>query len=208
MNPEKQSICRLKQDGLTYSQIGSMFGFSRQRAQQIVSNQRRSAPIDRCSRCGRNDIRIDEHHVSYVPEVKILLCVKCHRVEEFASAFENLANAVRSKFNGLSVVHAVDFFEAFQVSKDTFQKLRKALGLKLIYKGVPWHRVNWSLPTSDLAAVWKVSHNNVNVMRMKYRKFMTIPKPPLYHKPCHDEALAAEKKIADKFFVLAFPSNL
>jgi hypothetical protein len=36
----------------------------------------------KCSQCG-NEGKIEEHHTSYFPEVKIKLCVSCHKKKHY-----------------------------------------------------------------------------------------------------------------------------
>ena len=84
-NEERSNeVRRLKQLGLSYSQIGLEMGFSRQRAQQLVSSTpEHNKEIIKsangiCQKCGNKANTLNVHHINYIPDEHEVLCVSCH----------------------------------------------------------------------------------------------------------------------------------
>lgn len=68
----------LKVSGMTYAEIGTALGVTRQRAQQLL---RITIPEDyerKCQRCGTTAGRLSAHHTDYATDAWELLCLKCH----------------------------------------------------------------------------------------------------------------------------------
>lgn len=76
-----EMVLKLKQMGLSYSQIGRVFGFSHQRAQRYIMQQDKRTNVGSgvCSECGLFSKVVHRHHDSYDnPNDFRLVCIKCH----------------------------------------------------------------------------------------------------------------------------------
>jgi len=74
----------LKIQGKSYSEIGDEFGFSHQRAQQLIAKKPRT---DVCSACGRRSKSLHGHHEDYSKDETVPLCLRCHgKMRVFESA--------------------------------------------------------------------------------------------------------------------------
>lgn len=88
-NPRRDEARAMKQSGMTYAEIGTKFGISRQRAQQLVSptkkrlSELRKATNNKCQLCGKRAKKLEFHHSDYSKEPDKLLCTSCHRGLEY-----------------------------------------------------------------------------------------------------------------------------
>lgn len=135
----KSQVIQLKAQGITYAQIGRTFGFSRQRAQQIIRPNVPAKTI--CEQCGR-PAKTHAHHEKYTPDNDQIkqVCASCHsklRGDALRKILLDQGKPMTSK-------EAADLLG---VSVNWAWRSLKALG---IYKPTPtkhnWQAVNWNLP--------------------------------------------------------------
>jgi DNA-binding transcriptional MerR regulator len=90
-------VKKMKQDGMTYAEIGRLLNISRQRVYQLIvgktHNKKTRDEILICSKCKRKVTRLEKHHPDYRSNNTISLCVKCHQEAHFTSNDE-----IREKF--------------------------------------------------------------------------------------------------------------
>lgn len=79
-NIEKQAR-KLKESGVSYSDIGKQFGVSRQRIQQLMKPD--ISRVGNCADCGIFRIALHFHHTNYLTDDGVLLCQSCHRRRHF-----------------------------------------------------------------------------------------------------------------------------
>ena len=76
-------IFSLKSYGLSYAEIGSKLGVSRQRVQQFAAptkEERRELlerAGNRCEDCGISEVKLDAHHIDYETNEVRIFCVSC-----------------------------------------------------------------------------------------------------------------------------------
>src|ERR1035437_1320738 len=74
-------VMQMLQDGLTYYDVGYVFGISDGAVGIIVRRKLKDMPVpNACQKCGIVG-KTQKHHVSYVPEVIEHLCIVCHENE-------------------------------------------------------------------------------------------------------------------------------
>lgn len=84
-NERKNQARSMKQDGMSYADIGRALGISRQRAQQLLSlphTSRKEFALqkgNRCELCGHPAKKLDAHHNTYAGDPDQLLCTSCHK---------------------------------------------------------------------------------------------------------------------------------
>ena len=87
LSPRREIARSLKTAGKTYQEIGIALGISRQRVQQLVrpTAKEREQIITKCGNkcfiCGKENERLDIHHLDYKTNEAIVLCISCHRKE-------------------------------------------------------------------------------------------------------------------------------
>lgn len=70
---------QLKARGLTHAAVGCALGKSKRTIVRILRpDQRRSG---RCQLCGNASQQVQQHHLDYVANIAVSLCVACHRAQ-------------------------------------------------------------------------------------------------------------------------------
>ncbi|GAI42618.1 unnamed protein product [marine sediment metagenome] len=93
----------------------------------------------KCIRCGSTE-DLQEHHISYVPEIKINLCVGCHNKEHIGHGVGRGAGFSRPELTEIEIkkftrmwtngIHTyADIMEEFKISIGTVYNRSKTLGL-------------------------------------------------------------------------------
>jgi 5-methylcytosine-specific restriction endonuclease McrA len=75
----REEALKLKHIGLTYAQIGRIWGISSQAIVSLI-NPPIKAKVGECSEC-KKPRKLQRHHITYVPEVVELICRPCHRAK-------------------------------------------------------------------------------------------------------------------------------
>ena len=92
-SPRREEARSLKQQGLTYKQVGEHMGITRQRAQQLVAPSLVAKRIirddmgNKCSECGATNTKLELHHPSYKLPAVVLLCTSCHKISDAKLGF-------------------------------------------------------------------------------------------------------------------------
>lgn len=115
---QRDTARKLKQQGLTYAQIGDMMGFSRQRAQQLVrpsgdilrEYQNKAGGI--CENCKGRFKKLEGHHPNYGSDLIIMLCTSCHKT------FDNAIDSAKGTKNGQAKLSDQEVIEIRQKHLD------------------------------------------------------------------------------------------
>lgn len=161
----RDELLKLKQQGLTYAELGDRFGVSRQRVQQLIrTNNPRNG---HCSRCGRYDEHLHEHHKSYSPEVVEMLCVSCHMKTNKGNSKLQRAFA-SSNFQGPVTRQFIR--EQFGCSYASTCNLVKQFKVEAIkQRGLPRKYLDWKLPNVVLAEIWDQWPSRIANLRNWYQ---------------------------------------
>lgn len=171
---ERTEILKLKQSGMTYEQIGSQLGLTRQRAMQLMNGDEGLNLVGSCQDCGRHT-KLQRHHESYWPEQVVRLCQPCHgrrhvgkfmrhkKVIDLLPSNASLTKAALAKKLGVHIDYAATIGRKF--------------GFECVQPdSVPWKNVNWEISNKLLARVWKRRPEGVSAARAELKAG-----PPLWH---------------------------
>lgn len=196
-------IRRLKERGMTYSEIGEIMGTSGSAVQQRIrlKGYPKGKAYGICPKCGKEG-KLSGHHTSYINNTGIFICGACHSREHAAPLYEAVKVVLSTAVNGsISYPMVKD-----KMTRGLFYRAIKQAGVKHKRGGtkMDWSMLNWDFPNKVLAEVWGL---NVNYLS-RVRKNMGIPLGklrPYFHgdpKPLPREisdALEQHKEFAEKF---------
>lgn len=165
-NSSVEVVRRLKLSGLTYKEIGDKLGFSRQRAQQLISIKR-PTENERCEQCGSTPTILHCHHLNYETDEFVLVCISCHRKLHAAlnhSEREAKFLVATKGITRLRHAELIDMAKRLSVPRCDLSRWVRKHGITLAMNSRnkhPWHKMDWSMKNKELSKVWGLSNQQI-----------------------------------------------